>query len=111
MIIIAFAPKSSKILPNLLCHKFRHCAVIVRQDKKLVMYQFVSHKNIKLISLCQRDITILAQHGWRFIYIPCTLKHQFNPANAWTCVDMVKRAIGIKSFTTQTPYSFYKKLI
>lgn len=110
MVIIAFAPKSSKILPNLLCRKFRHCAVIIRKENGFTMYQFVSHKKVKRISLHQRDITILGRNGWRFVYIPCMLRHNFNPAIAWSCVDMAKRAIGLKSFWIQTPYDLYKRI-
>lgn len=110
MIIIAFAPNSSKLLPNIFCKHFRHCAVLFRKKNKFIMLQFVSRKHIEQIELQQRDITLLTSHGWRFIYIPCEMPHEFNPHNAWSCVDMAKRAINIKSVTIQTPYGLYKKL-
>ncbi len=110
MIIIAFAPKTSKILPKLLCHKLRHCAIITKKQNDFTMYQFVSHKNIKQISLHQRDINILAQHRWIFVRIYHTKSIDKNMYSAWTCVNMVKRAINIKSFWIQTPLALYKHI-
>ena len=110
MIIIAFAPKSSQILPNIFCRKFKHCAVIVRNKSGCIMYQFVSVHNIKQIKLRPRDIHMLGAHGWRFVYLPCGVQYSFNPYAAWTCVDMAKRAIGIHAPFIQTPYALYKKI-
>ena len=110
MIIIAFAPNSSKFFANIFCKKFKHCAVIVREQKEFVMYQFVSHKKVELLKLKQRDITILGNYGWRFIYLPCDIKPSFNPRLAWACVGMTKRAIGIRSFCIQTPDGLYNLL-
>lgn len=110
MVIIAFAPKSSKIIPNIFCRKFKHCAVLIRQKKKFIMLQFVRRKHIEQIDLQQRDIGVLTSCGWRFIYLPREIAHDFNPRIAWSCVDMAKRALNIKSFFIQTPYGLYKKL-
>ena len=108
MVIIAFAPKSSKILPNIFCKNFKHCAVIVRRDNEFIMYQFVAHNHVEQIIMRQRDIGILAAHGWHFIYVPRDIKYQFNPAASWTCVGMSKRAIGIHAPWILTPYALYK---
>ena len=108
MVIIAFAPKSSKFLPNIFCKRFRHCAVIVRRNKDFIMYQFTMHKRTEQIPLRQRDIRILAAHGWHFVYIPCEIEYQFNPGAAWTCVGMAKRAIKIHAPWILTPYALYK---
>jgi hypothetical protein len=108
MIIIAFAPKSSKFLPNLLCKKFKHCAVITRTGKEFIMYQFITHRHVEKIILRQRDIRILAAHGWRFVYVPCDIKYDFNPNSAWTCVELAKYAIGIRAPWILTPYALYR---
>ena len=109
MVIIAFAPNSSKILPNIFCRKFKHCAVIVQHKQDLLMYQFVSLGNIDIIKIKSRDIKILRSYGWRFIYVPCNLPHHF-PIKTWTCVNLAKYAIGIIAPTIQTPYALYKKI-
>ncbi len=77
MVIIAFAPKSSKVLPNIFCKHFKHCAVLVREHNGFVLYQFVSRNKLETIHIKLRDITILGEHGWRFVYVPCSLPQNF----------------------------------
>ena len=108
MIIIAFSSKTSKILPRIFCHYFRHCAPIFRKDNKLVMYQFTHMHNISEIELQDRDITILRAHGWCFVYVPMDIPHDFNPITAYSCVDLSKRALSIRNLFIQTPYDLYK---
>ena len=109
MVIIAFSPKSSKFLPNIFCKNFKHCAVIVRDGKNFILYQFVSRHNIEQIHLRQRDIKILQQHGWHFIYLPCELAHNF-PRKTWTCVNMAKDAIKMHAPFVQTPDTLYRAI-
>ena len=111
MIIIAFSENTSKVLPRILCRRFRHCAPIICNRNNLIMYQFVCRNKIEQIALRTRDIAILRAHGWHFIYIPTDI--QLNPdylLHAYSCVDLSKRAIGIKSVFIQTPYALYKYL-
>ena len=110
MIIIAFAPKSSKVLPNIFCKKFKHCAVILRKGNEFTMYQFVMHRHVEQIALRQRDIGILCAYGWHFVYIPRDIKHDFDPDSSWTCVGMTKHAIGICAPWILTPYALYKHI-
>jgi len=110
MVIIAFAPNSKKILPNIFCKKFKHCAVLVPVARGFNMYQFTAHKNISEIFIRTRDIKILSAYGWRFIYIPHNINPHFNPRASWTCVGMSKKAIGMHAPLIQTPYALYKKL-
>lgn len=108
MIIIAFSGKTSKLLPQIFCSHFRHCAPIVPHGNKLIMYQFTTRNNIATIELKNRDIAILRAHGWQFVYIPTDIQHDFNPERAYSCVDLSKRAIGINNLFIQTPYALYK---
>lgn len=110
MVIIAFSNKTSKILPRIFCRHFRHCAPIFRDGSKLVMYQFTSMHNISKIELQNRDIAILRAHGWQFIYIPTDIPHDFDLSCAYSCVDLSKRAIGIRNRFIQTPYGLYKHI-
>lgn len=111
MIIIAFSNKTSKFIPNLLCRKLKHVAPIVPHGDRLIMYQFVSYGRVEKIVLRMRDIQILKAHGWNFIYIDgIRLPYEFNPYTAHTCVDLSKRAIGIKRWRIQTPLGLYKEL-
>ena len=112
MIIIGFAEKTSKLLPRIFCKHFRHCAPIVCTQKSLVMYQFVKRNHIARIPLKPRDIGILKAHGWQFVYISPTASRQTpDIKSAYSCVDLSKRVIGIKSIFIQTPNALYKHLL
>lgn len=111
MIIVAFSDKTSKILPRVFCGKWKHVAPIVALNDNLVMYQFVRCGRVEKISLKMRDIKILQSYGWRFVYLPCALPHDFNPKDAKTCVEMTKRAIGIRCWHLQTPGALFRHLL
>ena len=111
MIIIAFSKNTSKILPRMLCRRFRHCAPIICNGHDLVLHHFIRHNHIEQIHINPRDIEILRTHGWEFIYVSPTINtNHFDYMRAYSCVDLSKRAIGLKSIFIQTPYGLYKHL-
>lgn len=113
MIIIAFAPHTSKIIPRIFCRRFRHCAPIApagTHGKKFTMYQFVGRRNIAQIQIELRDIQLLRAHGWEFVYLPRDLPHDFNHARAMTCVGLSKQSAGIHAPWIQTPNALRKYL-
>jgi hypothetical protein len=109
MIIVAFTNKTSKILPKLLCRKYKHVAPVLVDKKSMTLIQFVHRKRIVKIKLTWRDIQILKQHGWNFLYLNASTTRQINQS-AWTCVQMVKNLLGITNINIQTPYALYKYL-
>lgn len=109
MVIIGFAQKSSKILPNIFCRNFKHCAVIVRGRAKFTLYQFISHGCVEKIQLHARDMKMLRKYGWCFVYVPCDLPRNF-PRKNWTCVNMAKDAIKMRAPFIQTPDALYRAL-
>ena len=111
MIIIAFSDKTTKILPRILCRGLKHTAPIGVYQDKLIMHQFISAKQIKQIHLNLRDLQILQQHGWRFIYLTGDLPFKFYNKKVKTCVQLSKQAIGINKWNIQTPNSLYKYLL
>ncbi len=110
MIIIAFSRKTSRFIPKLFCRKYKHVAPIIVCNNNMIMLQFVRRGNIQKIPLSMRDIKILGQYGWRFVYLPRNLAHDFTARGARTCVEMTKRAIGIRDVRIQTPFGLYKKI-
>lgn len=110
MIIIAFSDKTSKILPRMVCRKFRHCAPIVpAAHGRMTMYQFTSPGHVSKIDLCMRDIRLLARNGWCFVYIPCDAVPNFD-AHAYSCVALSKQALRLHRPLIQTPDGLYKHL-
>ncbi len=109
-IIIGFTYKTSKIIPRLFCHRFRHCAVIIKKNKKYIMFQVGSGK-INLISLKFRDLKILEQYGWIFLTKDVLqLKQNLKLYQKCTCVKFAKKIIGIKNPLVFTPYGLYRLL-
>lgn len=111
MIIIAFAPKTSKKIPQIICSRFKHVAPIILNNKKMSLLQFAGKHNIQHINLKMRDIKILKKHGWKFIFTSNNIPQNFIPDRAWSCVDLTKRALNIKNIFIQTPNALYKYLI
>lgn len=110
--IIAFSTRTSKILPRLLCRRFRHCAPILctHGARPFVMYQFVRRRFVAKIRLAHRDINILRANGWEFICVPRAPTPREHWQQAFSCVDMTKRAMGMYAPLVQTPNGLYKKI-
>lgn len=110
MIIIAFSRRTSKKLPRVFCRHFKHVAPILINNKKLELWQFIKKNKIVIIPLRWRDISILEQYGWVFIYkINIVIFNKTKPTE-YSCVQFVKNILGIKSWRIQTPYQLYKYL-
>lgn len=112
MIIIAFSGKTSKILPRVLCRRFRHCAPIIPTPDiagQMIMYQFIRHGKIAQITLNMRDIKILAAHGWQFVYLPGDAPNMAT-VRAWSCVGLSKHAARIHNRRILTPNGLYRFL-
>lgn len=110
MVIIAFSEKTSKILPRIVCHRFRHCAPIIPNGRTMAMYQFTRPGRIAKIDINMHGIRRLGACGWRFIYVPCDAPAMFGPQCAFSCVDLSKRALSINAPFIQTPDALYKYL-
>ena len=107
MIIIGFSTTTSKILPRVLCGKFKHCVIITKYAGNFILHQFVKRKHICRITITERGLAQLESNGWVFIYKKSPISPQFDP-NAWTCVDYVKRALGLHKIWIQTPNDLFK---
>ena len=113
MIFIGFSVVSHKLSAKILCKHFRHCAPIIINNGKCVMYQFVDKNNIAKIPLKLRDIKILEHHGWKFIKYDGkfartdVLKQK---GIIITCVQFTKHFCGINKKTIQTPDALFRFL-
>ena len=111
MIFIGFTNKTSKILPRIFCRKFRHVAIILPDGDGFIMYQFVRRGQIVLIPLKARDIKILMQHGWEFVLMEQhAVSKDFASLHAFTCVQLAKKAVGVRDIWIQTPYALCRRL-
>lgn len=111
MLYIGFSTKSHKIIAQIVCKHFRHCAPIVIKDGNGIIYQFVNMNNIVKIHIKSRDIKILRQHGWKFIKYNVKISpERVLKTKTITCVQFTKHFCGIKKIAIQTPDAFFKFL-
>ena len=106
IILIGFSTCSHKLLANICCHTYKHCAPIVIYKNVYNIYQFTNSHCINIIPVKKRDLQILEQYGWKFI------KYHTNHINtetrAKTCVQFTKKFCGIHKITIITPDALLK---
>lgn len=113
MIIVGFTRKTSKILPRIFCHGFRHCApIIINAQGHMILHQFVRRGYVSQIPITVRGLQRLRANGWRFIILSGAPQHEFNMYinSAPTCVALTRHAIGIHGLRPITPYGLYKQI-
>ena len=104
MIYIGFSTKTNKLLANILCKTYCHCAPVFITHDKCVLYQFVRYKKIVPIYIRPTDINILKNFGWIFIkYNKHIVTNKILKQNAFTCVQFTKRVLQIHNLAVQTP--------
>ena len=108
MVIVGFSDKTSKLMPRVICRHFKHCVIITKQNRSMVLHQFVRRNYVVHIAITERGIAQLKSHGWVFIFLHHA-PQKFN-RHAWTCVNYVKQSVGIKNLWIQTPDALYKYL-
>jgi hypothetical protein len=105
--LIGFTPKTSRIIPRILCRKFRHCCVIDIENMILIQ---IGADRVRFIKINMNIIQKLMRNNWVFVY--CRDKQNKNTQfNFLNCVGFAKRVIGIKNPFILTPYALYKYLI
>jgi hypothetical protein len=93
---------------------FRHCAVVVRIGGEWVMIDSLSHS----ICVGKFGTEAISRLAWRYrkvghIVIDTTVgegKARVAPPLPFTCVEAVKRVLGIQSWRVLTPYQLYRHL-
>lgn len=112
--IIVFSENTSKILPKIFCRKFRHCAVIFRQDNNKYLMLNPSLRTLDIFILSKRDLNILKKNGWILIEINDNLENQKHHLcsikHSLSCVTTVKHIVGIRKPFILTPDQLYKQL-
>jgi len=93
---------------------FRHCAVVVRLGSEWVMIDSLSHS----ICVGKFGAEPISRLAWRYrkagyIVIETIVgegKARIAPPLPFTCVETVKRVLGLQSWFVLTPYQLYRHL-
>ena len=109
MLYIGFSDYSSKHYANMLCKKYKHCAPIIINKDKTVIYQFVHINKIVKIVIRKSDLKTLKQHGWTFVKCRLCPRQNVTPY-CLTCVQFTKKMCNIKNIMIQTPRALFNYL-
>lgn len=108
IIYIGFSKRTHKIIAQLLCRNFKHCAPVVIHKNKCEIYQFTNPRTISVISVKKRDIKILEKYGWVFVKYDIKKLPKKSDIFALTCVQYTKKFCGIYQKNIQTPDDLLK---
>ena len=93
---------------------FRHCFMILEIDNTWVVYDPLSHQTkIALFPACTQMDLVAWYEASNCIVIPCTTKtapKKMAPFFFFTCVEAVKRVLGIHDRCIFTPQQLHKRL-
>lgn len=107
MLYIGFSLSSHKIISNIFCKTYKHCAPIEILNDNVVIHQFEHVNKIVDIHIQQKHLSILEKHGWIFIRYD-QKKHIPQKNLCLTCVQFTKQFCGIKNKKIQTPDKLLK---
>lgn len=117
-IYVVFTDNTSLWWLRLLKPGFRHCYVLLELEanntwlelnpysNQLIIKTYQQHFKFNFIQYLQKK---LASHILEFEISPAPL--HCAPLSAFTCVEFVKRILGIHDVLVLTPYQLYKKII
>ena len=112
---VIFSDETDIRLLKLLKKGFRHCFMVMQQDGRWVLIDPRSNKTD--IALLPHPATFnfpryFSEQGKTVIKVPLTIKtpHKVAPVFPVSCVETVKRLIGVHQRWVMTPYQLYRHL-
>ncbi|MEO5336533.1 MAG: hypothetical protein H7841_06530 [Magnetospirillum sp. WYHS-4] len=112
--LVVFAGQADLKGLRLLRPGFRHCFVVLRRQGHWVVYNPLSHWT-EIQVLADRPAADLAcwfaEKGYRVVPAPAGEAPRIPaPWRPYTCVEAVKRALGLRAPWVFTPWQLYKRL-
>lgn len=94
---------------------FRHCFAVIRDGARWLIVDPMSHR--LEVSAAQVDSGFdlpgwLSQRGYRVVPAPARLfRHRVAAPLPFTCVEAMKRLIGLHDWRVFTPWQLYRRLM
>ncbi|MCW9034759.1 MAG: hypothetical protein OQJ97_11120 [Rhodospirillales bacterium] len=96
-------------------HGFRHCFIVMRRDDQWIVFDPLAHQlSIDIV----HDEPGIDPMSWYTSLghkvVPCTIKNatqKLAPVAPFTCVEAIKRVLGIHSRKVLTPWQLYQHLV
>ncbi len=100
---------------RLLKQGFRHCFIVMRRDDQWVIFDPLAHQLLIDIVADEPGIDpVIWYTGLGHKVVPCTLTSaaaKVAPVGPFTCVEAVKRVLGIHCRKMLTPWQLYRYLV
>ncbi|NBX65883.1 MAG: hypothetical protein EBQ96_02695 [Proteobacteria bacterium] len=112
---IVFSGKTDVWWLRLLRPGFRHCFALVRDTERWIVVDPMLHKMEVLTTACPHDFDLPAwmrARGYRVLRVPVLtpMRRALAPA-PFTCVEAMKRLIGLQEWRIFTPWQLYRRLV
>lgn len=112
---IAFSGKADVFFLKILRPGFRHCFALIRSDAHWITLDPMLHKMDVEATQCAADFDLpayLRRKGYRVVQAPALAPPRRMAAPApFTCVEAMKRLIGLHDWRVLTPWQLYRRLI
>lgn len=93
---------------------FRHCFLVIDDGRHWLVYDPLSHRTELRLVPAQPGVDLaawFAAHGCRAVAaVPRAPARRLAPPLPFTCVEAVKRALGLRSWRILTPWQLYRAL-
>jgi hypothetical protein len=112
---VAFTGKADVRFLKLLKPGFRHCFALIQGDERWLTVDPMLHKMDVCATHCARDFNLpgyLRSKGYRVVRAPnlCPARRMAVPS-PFTCVEAMKRLIGLHDWRVFTPWQLYRRLL
>ena len=93
---------------------YRHVSVVVKLKEGVFIHVNPYKRSLDYTVLTLEDVNKLFDYEYCSDIVVCTLEHKLDTysinykPSVFSCVELVKRTIGIKKWWVFTPYQLYK---
>ncbi len=111
---VGFSDNTTIPVLRLLKHGFRHCFVFFGDEYNTFVLDPISNRiDLSFLPIGVRDVTnIFESKNIRVVYVPERFDvKKISTSGVFTCVEVVKRVLGISKISIITPFRLYKFLI
>ncbi len=110
-VLVVFSGRADFWWQRLLRPGFRHCAVVLPVgDNSLILDPILSRLQLRfLVATAEEIAASLRRRG--FVIIETSINREpvaSGLPGIWTCVEAVKRVLGLRAAAVQTPWQLYR---
>jgi len=111
--LVVFSGQADGCWQRLLRPGFRHCSLILEEGADWLLVEPLSTRlQVRRLGLASVDLRARLTRAGLTVVETAALAPADRPAppGLWTCVETVKRGLGIRALAVQTPWQLYRHL-